>query len=935
MKKQVIALMFSILVLMTCYPVYNLAGADDGGNSFGSTEYLGYEFLDNNSVLHMWNQYDDYYFNVSNGIQFSNHYKEYWARNVLMLGYYDGDQWNLLYRTDELSGFNKNITGETNDYINATLWKDLSYGSYDFRLAIRYHLGVNDSDLTVIPYIKNLGIAIPDVLGFGWELKDIQIANSVENDYFRLRDNASDIGRTVYSLHNSSLNETYTNITYWYTEHIGEEQQNENASDNESEDVGEHIWNWSYSPEFHLDNHKPNGDIDRTLYLKWNSSLNYKLQVKQRDGQYNAPVTLFVRIGTLEDGQEKFTEMQWYDAYVSVGSAYTFAAGETQLIATCPINETDFIIVWMNGSSTDDGMACIGRVEGTTVTYGASWTFDLDVGIGLGLDVCIVNSTTNRFFVVYADDDDADDGFVTSATFNGMAITADSKTVEFETNDTEHPAICKIRDDYAVVCYNDQADGDSGKACVVYWDGSDLQSGTSVRLGSGTAGDPSYGPLYTDVTQIDTDKFMVSFINSGFKYGYNIVGTVSGTTITMGVDKDTRSLLNAQMITSAETDKAVSVANPSATGANSFLHTIDETNITNEDQTGSPYAARESDRYSDVTFVNETLFIYAYADINDGDKGKFTWLNASWETPDSVWGNDTLFNDAKTSGIIADVGISICRLNNTHFVVAFQNDAVGDYGRCVVGYIPSEVLINNAPTQSNQKIWNSTTATEKSLNATDVDLYPTSFNVTINDTDADYMNVSVLTNESGSWTTVNQTSSGMTNGTFYAYNTSWVDTYNTKYWISFNVSDDSDWCNETYHFTTVAAIVFDINRSSFGFGVIQNDTITYSNATGGADTFRLYNNGSCSIDIDINGTNATASDVTDWNLSSSNGDNQYKMEIYNSSTGWIQINKTADMWYSNMAQSTNITANIRITTPTVFYSGKQMSCTVYMTASIH
>jgi hypothetical protein len=52
----------------------------------------------------------------------------------------------------------------------------------------------------------------------------------------------------------------------------------------------------------------------KSLYLRWNQSLNYKLQVKSRDGQYNAPVTLFVKIGTLDAGQEKYTEMYWYDA---------------------------------------------------------------------------------------------------------------------------------------------------------------------------------------------------------------------------------------------------------------------------------------------------------------------------------------------------------------------------------------------------------------------------------------------------------------------------------------------------------------------------------------------------------------------------------------------------------------------------------------------
>ena len=43
----------------------------------------------------------------------------------------------------------------------------------------------------------------------------------------------------------------------------------------------------------------------KSLYLRWNNDLDYMVKVKSRTGQYNAPVTLFIRIGTLESGQEK------------------------------------------------------------------------------------------------------------------------------------------------------------------------------------------------------------------------------------------------------------------------------------------------------------------------------------------------------------------------------------------------------------------------------------------------------------------------------------------------------------------------------------------------------------------------------------------------------------------------------------------------------
>jgi hypothetical protein len=238
---------------------------------------IGYELLDGD-VLHIWNSYNSYYFNTSSGIQLTNHYGEYWSHNVLMLGYYNNDQWNLIYRTDGLSGFNKDIDTDNETYVNATLWKELTYGGYDFRLAVRYHLGVDDSDLTVIPYIKNLGQAIPYTLGFGWEIKDIKIADTYENDTIRLFNGADWVN---YSL-DQTLDNSYTNM--------------------------------DYNTTFILEGLNEGKYFRRTLYLRWNHTLDYLLKVKSRTGQYNAPVTVFIKIGTLAQNQEKYTMMNWLDS---------------------------------------------------------------------------------------------------------------------------------------------------------------------------------------------------------------------------------------------------------------------------------------------------------------------------------------------------------------------------------------------------------------------------------------------------------------------------------------------------------------------------------------------------------------------------------------------------------------------------------------------
>ena len=279
----------------------------------GGSPLIGYELLDESDVLHIWNPDNSYYFDTDSGIQLTNHYDEYWSHNVLMLGYYNNDQWNLIYRTDELSGFSKNVTTDNETYVNATLWKDLSYQGYDFRLAIRYHLELNDSDLTVIPYIKNLGDAIPYNLGFGWEINDIKIADTYENDWIRLYNGTN---WTRYQL-DQALDNSYTDM--------------------------------DYNTTFVLEGVNESGFFRRSLYLKWNHTLDYCLRIKSRTGEYNAPVALFIKIGPLGVGQEKQTLLSWLDSDNWLGVDrwnYHSCSGYTG--SECPEGALDGAGVWLH-----------------------------------------------------------------------------------------------------------------------------------------------------------------------------------------------------------------------------------------------------------------------------------------------------------------------------------------------------------------------------------------------------------------------------------------------------------------------------------------------------------------------------------------------------------------------------------------------------------
>ena len=281
---------------------------------------VGYEFLDNDKVVHIWNNKSDYFFNKSSGIQWTEHINDYWTKNIFCIGYYDGDEWIKINCADDLENFNRDIHTDNETYVNATLWKDINYGSYDLRLGINYYLELNDENLTIAIYGKNIGIDIPFDLGFAWRVKDIDIGKGINHII---------INGTKYQLRNETItidtcwNETITNCTIWDNslpqlyeclEYGIPPEINLTVCDYTTSltDI-----NLSFS---NLDNatYKLMANGDEYIRLNWNKNLPNKVIVQSNyETQYNSPVTLLINAGHFNPQQEKSTKIYWSDPTVA------------------------------------------------------------------------------------------------------------------------------------------------------------------------------------------------------------------------------------------------------------------------------------------------------------------------------------------------------------------------------------------------------------------------------------------------------------------------------------------------------------------------------------------------------------------------------------------------------------------------------------------
>jgi hypothetical protein len=327
------------------------------------TRLIGFEYLDSNGsivseleaeVIHIWNVRDNYFFNKSSGIQFTNHFQDYWTHNVFCGGYKNASN-NWVYRCNDALPFNWGIKTDNETYVNYTGWRNIIVEGKEVRVAIRYHLKTNDKNITIQLSIKNIGSEpINTDLGFAWRSNNIQI-NGQEDD-------SIEVNSTSYLL-NQTLDKTYTNL--------------DNAIYKLSDKTGSDLW------------------------LKWNENLTYMLKVKSQIGQYNAPVTLGINIGTLAIGQEKHTEMFWHDADYWTYNITIFDVGDSldpgddTYVGSCEITVLEGNITANCGGANlvnlTIGETYFLRIKGNTSE--ADYNYDADatgetwmVSVNIGLD---------------------------------------------------------------------------------------------------------------------------------------------------------------------------------------------------------------------------------------------------------------------------------------------------------------------------------------------------------------------------------------------------------------------------------------------------------------------------------------------------------------------------------------------------------------------
>ena len=218
------------------------------------------------------------------------------------------------------------------------------------------------------------------------------------------------------------------------------------------------------------------------------------------------------------------------DATFTFGTKELADTGPSSYVGTQKIGTDKFVTCWSDTTDTSvEGRCQIASVSGTDLTFGSISNFTADIGASSN-QMSLCSAGDDRWVVTFQDDADNDDGTARVASSTGTTINGYGTELDFFNTVTTNSMDCAyIATDKIVISYGDSAGSDiEAVACTI---------SATYTLSCGTAqvlqNDASGSQFSTDCTALGTDKFACLW-SAQTSFGRMAVGTVSGTTITLG-----------------------------------------------------------------------------------------------------------------------------------------------------------------------------------------------------------------------------------------------------------------------------------------------------------------------------------------------------------------------------------------------------------------
>ena len=254
---------------------------------------------------------------------------------------------------------------------------------------------------------------------------------------------------------------------------------------------------------------------------------------------------------------------------ISFGTPVVFYSNNSQYSNPVYDANSTKIVNYFSRDPDNYGMAIVGTVSGTSISFGTAAIYATAQVRTLGAAYA---SNTNTSVVLYRDEDTSNTAKAVAGTVSGTSISFGSITTAYSSSTTSDGALVAGQNATGDVRLLGLFNTSSETRCVVL-----STSGTSVSASGTTQVNSATSNSTSAAYDSNASKFLIAYSDSGSSYLVNSkVASISGTTVSLGSEVNVSSDTNAYGLSTAfnSTGNKVTVAYRSSSASN-YLKFVD------------------------------------------------------------------------------------------------------------------------------------------------------------------------------------------------------------------------------------------------------------------------------------------------------------------------------------------------------------------------
>ena len=193
---------------------------------------------------------------------------------------------------------------------------------------------------------------------------------------------------------------------------------------------------------------------------------------------------------------------------------------------TYDTNANKFVFCYQDNSNSSYGTAVVGTLSGTSTTWGTPVVY---ASVNAAFNEVVYDSNAQKVAVFYKNQSASNQGVAIVGTVSGTSISFGSST-DFLASNTNDFALAYDTNAQKIFVAVTDFGASLGRAYVATISGTSISFGTPTTFLSGVVASNSLAAAYDSTNQ----KCILAYTDDGPDEGYMVVGTISGTSVSFG-----------------------------------------------------------------------------------------------------------------------------------------------------------------------------------------------------------------------------------------------------------------------------------------------------------------------------------------------------------------------------------------------------------------